>query len=70
MVLASGEGDKLYQGLYDNYLEAKVKDPHLEGVGTGLFLSTGLVCHCTSTDPVTLGKKSHYAPGNHDASHF
>ena len=32
MTMASGEGDKLHQGLYDNYLEAKVKDPHLDGV--------------------------------------
>ena len=29
---ASGEHEKIMQGLYENYLESKAKDPRMEGV--------------------------------------
>lgn len=32
MALAAGEHEKVLQGLYENFLEAKVKDPQMEGV--------------------------------------
>jgi hypothetical protein len=32
MVLAAGEDQKVHQGLFENYLEAKVKDPRLDKV--------------------------------------
>ena len=32
MALAAGDSEKVAQGLYENYLEAKVKDPRMEAV--------------------------------------
>jgi hypothetical protein len=29
MISAAGEDQRVQQGLFENYLEAKVKDPHL-----------------------------------------
>jgi len=30
MALAAGEDKKIQEGLFENYLEAKVKDPHMD----------------------------------------
>ena len=32
MALAAGEDEKIMQGLHENYLESKVKDPHMDCV--------------------------------------
>ena len=32
LVQGTGEYDKLTQGLFENYLECKFKDPHMDGV--------------------------------------
>jgi len=45
MVLAAGEDQKVQQGLFENYLEAKVKDPHLDKVSSSKNILYGFSCY-------------------------
>lgn len=41
MAQAAGEHEKILQGLYENFLEAKTKDPHMYGVSQLIILWIG-----------------------------
>lgn len=39
LVQAAGETEKLVQGLFENYLDCKFKDPYMDGVRIGDLLA-------------------------------
>ena len=44
MAQAAGESEKALQGLHENYLEARVKDPRMEAVSNPSKIVVCVVC--------------------------
>ena len=43
LVQGTGEYDKLTQGLFENFLECKFKDPHMDGVSCKFEIVQGAI---------------------------